>query len=147
MIAAVRVLAFEVIVVLTLGACGEEATGTTDNPRTIEIEAQDEFRFDPDEVAVKVGETIRFVVTNPGDVVHEFVLGPERVQMAHEEASEMGEMHEGMQVEDQLAALMLQPGETREATVTFNEAGETLYGCHEPGHYDAGMVGKVIVDR
>jgi uncharacterized cupredoxin-like copper-binding protein len=112
----------------------------------IEVQALDELRFDPDEVTVQVGETIRFVVTNPGEIAHEFVLGPEDVQMAHEEAMEMGEMHEGMDVPGQLAALDVQPGETTEATVTFDEAGEVPYGCHETGHFDGGMVGVVIVE-
>lgn len=127
------------IFVLLLSACGGGG------PRTIEIAALDELAFDPAEVAVDPGETVRFVVTNEGEAVHEFVLGVEHVQMAHEEASEMGEEHGGMEVEDQLAALELPPGETREVEVTFEEAGEILYGCHEPGHYAGGMVGTVTV--
>lgn len=142
-----RTVALGFLVAVALAACGGEPTGTTENPRTIEIQALDDFRFDPSEVTVESGETIRFVVTNPGEVVHEFVLGPEHVQAAHEEAAEMGEMEHGeMDVEGQLAAIELQPGETKEVTVTFEEAGEMLYGCHEPGHYNAGMVGTVIVE-
>lgn len=36
-------------------------------------------------------------------------------------------------------------GQTKEATVTFEDPGEILYGCHIEGHYDAGMVGTVTV--
>lgn len=124
---------------LALAACGGGG------PRTIEISALDELAFDPAEISVEQGETIRFVVTNEGETLHEFVLGPEHVQMAHEEASEMGEEHGGMEVEGQLVALELPPGETREVEVSFDEAGEILYGCHEPGHYAGGMVGTVTV--
>jgi len=133
------------LIATTLAACGE-TPGTVAEPRVIEVQTLDELRFDPDEVTVEVGETIRFVVTNPGEIAHEFVLGQEDVQMAHEEAMEMGEMHEGMDVPGQLAALDVQPGETKEATVTFDEAGEVPYGCHEVGHFDGGMVGTVIVE-
>jgi len=28
----------------------------------------------------------------------------------------------------------LKPGETKSLTWRFTEAGEVLYGCHEPGH-------------
>lgn len=133
------------LIATTLAACGE-TPGTDAEPRVIEVQALDELRFDPDEVTVQVGETIRFVVTNPGEIAHEFVLGPEDVQLAHEEAMEMGEMHEGMDVPGQLAALDVQPGGTEEATVTFDEAGEVPYGCHEAGHFDGGMVGTVIVE-
>ena len=141
-----RVAAVAALATVLFAACGSEEPGTEANPRTIEIEALDEFAFDPDEVTVPSGETIRFVVTNPGEVAHEFVLGPEHVQMAHEEASEMGEEHGEMQMEDQLAAFDIQPGQTEEATVTFDQAGEIFYGCHEPGHYDAGMVGAVTLE-
>jgi uncharacterized cupredoxin-like copper-binding protein len=37
------------------------------------------------------------------------------------------------------------PGETEEITWTFTDAGGTLYGCHEPGHYEGGMVGSIEV--
>lgn len=124
---------------LILSACGGGG------PRTIEISALDELAFDPAQVGVEPGETVRFVVTNAGEALHEFVLGPEHVQMAHQEASEMGEEHGGMHVEGQLAALELPPGETREVEVTFEEAGDVIFGCHEPGHYEGGMVGTVRV--
>jgi uncharacterized cupredoxin-like copper-binding protein len=31
------------------------------------------------------------------------------------------------------------PGQTVTLTHTFTEAGTTMIGCHEPGHYQAGM--------
>jgi uncharacterized cupredoxin-like copper-binding protein len=129
-----------VALLVLVSACG----GAT--PEAIEITALDDPAFNPAEVTVQVGEPVRFVITNPGEDVHEFVLGPENIQRAHEEASQMGEEHGEMHVEGQLATLELQPGETKEVTVTFEEAGEILYGCHEPGHYNAGMVGTVIVE-
>ena len=143
----VRLLILGIAAPVALAACGGEAPGTAEDPRTIEIDALDDFRFDPSEVTVAAGETIRFVVPNPGAAIHEFVLGPDHVQMAHEEAAEMGEEHGEMDVEGQLAALEIQPGETAEVTVTFEEAGEIPYGCHEPGHYQGGMVGAVIVEE
>lgn len=126
------------ILTAILTGCGDSGT--------IEISALDELAFDPDQVTVSVGEPVTFVVANEGEQVHEFVLGPDHVQMAHEEASAMGEMHEGMHVEGQLAALDLEPGQTREVTVTFEEPGEMPFGCHEPGHFDGGMRGTVIVE-
>lgn len=132
---------------LILGACGGEAQTPQGGgeERVIEIEALDSLAFQPDRVTVEAGETVRFVVTNPGVAVHEFILGPESVQVAHEAASEEGAEHGGMQVEGQLAALELSSGATEEIEVTFEDPGEVLYGCHEPGHYDGGMVGTVVV--
>jgi uncharacterized cupredoxin-like copper-binding protein len=111
----------------------------------IEVEALDELAWDPESVTVDAGETVTFVVTNDGQAQHEFVLGPEHVQEAHEEAA-AGGMEHGEAGEEAMAVLELAPGETEEATVTFEEPGEILYGCHEPGHYDGGMVGTVIVE-
>lgn len=128
-----------------LVACGngDDAGG---EEGTIEISAFDDLRFEPRSVTVQAGEPVTFVVTNEGETAHEFVLGPEHVHMAHEEASAMGMEHGGMEVEGQLAALELEPGQTEEVTVTFEEPGEMPFGCHEPGHYAGGMVGTVTVE-
>lgn len=137
---------------LVLSACGggstsgespPEGEGSAGGVRTIEITALDELRFEPDRVEVAAGETVRFVVTNAGSAPHEFVVGDETVQMQHE-----GQMTDGMDhgaMADELPALSLDPGETVEATVTFEEPGELLYGCHVPGHYAGGMVGTIVV--
>ena len=37
-------------------------------------------------------------------------------------------------------------GETKTLVYTFNEVGELEYGCHVPGHYEAGMKGDIIVE-
>jgi uncharacterized cupredoxin-like copper-binding protein len=113
--------------------------------RPIEIEALDELAWDPASVTVQAGESVTFTVTNDGEMQHEFVLGPEHVQEAHEMAATEGMEHGGAGAEA-LAVLELAPGETKEVTVTFEEPGEVLYACHEPGHYDGGMVGTVTVE-
>lgn len=136
------------LVALTLTACsGEEKTSEGGaGERVIRIEALDSLAFEPDRVSVEPRETVRFVVSNTGASLHEFILGPESVQVAHEEASAMGEEGHGeLHVDGQLAALELEPGATAEATVTFEAEGEVIFGCHEPGHYDGGMFGTVTV--
>jgi len=142
-----RIAGVLMVTALVLTACGgsPETAKRGDDERVIRIEALDSLAFEPDRVSVAESETVRFVVTNSGEAVHEFILGPESVQTAHEEASETGEEHATMQVEGQLAALELSAGETGEVVVTFEETGEVLFGCHEPGHYDGGMVGTVTV--
>jgi uncharacterized cupredoxin-like copper-binding protein len=132
------------LVLVACGGGGAETQQGTGEERVVRIEALDSLAFEPDQISVAAGETVRFVVTNPGVSLHEFVLGPEFVQAAHEEMSEMGGEHGG-HVEGQLAAVELPSGATEEVVVTFEEAGEVLFGCHEPGHYDGGMVGTVTV--
>ncbi len=41
--------------------------------------------------------------------------------------------------------LVVEPGEVGELTHTFDESGAVQLGCHEPGHYEAGMVMDVDV--
>lgn len=127
---------------LGLAACGG-GTDTTSGGgvRTVEVKALDTLRFEPASLTVTKGEKIRFVVTNSGKIDHEFVVGDEEIQMAHEmQSGEMDHM-----AAESLAALDLKPGETKEATVTFDEAGTVKFGCHEPGHYKGGMVGTITV--
>ena len=37
------------------------------------------------------------------------------------------------------------PGETGSLSMTFAEARSLLIGCHEPGHYEAGMRATLTV--
>ena len=54
--------------------------------RTVSIDMQDNMRFVPATVAVKQGETIRFVVRNTGALAHELVLGNIKDLKAHAKA-------------------------------------------------------------
>lgn len=122
-------------------AFGEPAD-PTEADRTITIEASDEMAFDPASVEVSAGEVVTFEVVNVGQLPHDFTLGDEETQQAH--ATEMAEMSGEMAHADP-NAMTVSAGETATLTWRFEEGGEVLYGCHQPGHYDAGMVGTVIV--
>jgi uncharacterized cupredoxin-like copper-binding protein len=148
---------------LLLAACADSASTTTtvaagddhamefmfgepaeagDAGRVVEIVASDDFRFTPDAVTVDVGETITFRIVNSGQIPHDFTLGDEATQDEHEE--EMAEMG-GMMMDDEANAVAIAAGETKELTWRFTEAGPVLIGCHQPGHYAAGMKGTVTV--
>lgn len=110
-------------------------------PQVIEVGALDTLAYDPAAIEVTAGETVRFVVTNEGETEHEFVLGDEEAQaIAEEEMSEVMHGHSAA-----MAALTLAPGETKEATVTFEDAGPLEYACHVAGHYEGGMTGTLSV--
>lgn len=109
--------------------------------RTIEVRMTDELRFDPDVITVAPGETIRFVVTNAGDTAHEFLIGDEAEQAEFEEEMAVG----GMDHETS-SGVSVDPEQTDEFEYTFDDTeGEILAGCHEPGHYDGGMVATITV--
>jgi uncharacterized cupredoxin-like copper-binding protein len=111
--------------------------------RVIEISANDDFTFFPSGATVAKGETVTFRVTNDGKIPHDFVLGDEQVQVEHEE--EMAEMDGDMAMHDEPNAFVLEPGETKDMTWHMTADGEVLFGCHQPGHYAAGMKGIVVV--
>jgi hypothetical protein len=111
--------------------------------RTIEVEMRDTMRFTPAEIQVSPNETIRFVVRNLGKTRHEMILGKEQALKAHnEEMKKAPEMVHG----DKNSVTVL-PGQVGEIVWTFITAGTVNFACLQPGHFDAGMKGKILVGK
>ena len=127
---------------LIAGCAGGTASPADGGARVVQVIMTDDLRFEPDEFTVQAEETVRFEVTNAGEIVHELPIGDEAAQ----EEFEM-EMAEGGGMEHETdAGVSVQPGETEAFEYTFTEPGELLAGCHEPGHYDGGMVAPIRVE-
>ena len=122
-------------------ACGSsDGTKGAKGARTVQIEMHD-IAYQPADVKVTAGETVRFVFHNQGKIAHDAFLGDESAQMDHErEMTGMGGMHQGNG-----DAITVAPGKTGDLTHTFATAQSVLIGCHQPGHYTAGMKLKVDV--
>ncbi len=148
------------VLALALVGCGQETTETTDSEptgaefafgspsepadadRVIEIQTTDALAFEPADITVSSGETVTFRLTNDGSVVHDFTLGDQATQDEHEaEMSEMGGM-----AHDEPNVATIPAGETVELTWTFGNGGTVLIGCHQTGHYAAGMTGQITVE-
>ncbi|MCI0584007.1 MAG: cupredoxin domain-containing protein [Chloroflexi bacterium] len=134
---------------LLVAACssGAGATGSPSSPPTaspastrIEVTLSDDFTIEPASMTVPAGVPVTFVVSNAGAIVHEFLVGDEAAQAEHEQ-----EMLAGGMGHDEPNGIAVDPGQTKELTVTFEEPGETLAGCHEAGHYAAGMKAPITV--
>ena len=110
--------------------------------RTLALSMDDSMRYTPAEIHVKRGEAVRIVATNRGKVLHEVVIGKRADLEAH--AKHMRE-HPHMEHHD-ANSLQVPAGETREMDWRFTRAGEFLYGCLVPGHFEAGMVGRIVVE-
>lgn len=110
--------------------------------RTIKITALD-IRFDKTRLHVRAGETVRFIVINKGQLAHEFIIGDAQEQAEHEQ--EMQKMP-GMDMPNEPNGVMLKPGQTKSLIWTFDQGGEVEFACHVPGHFAAGMIGKVFVN-
>ena len=116
--------------------------GSSGKPaRVIHVKALD-IRFEPKSITVHRGETVKFVVNNDGKLTHEFVIGDAALQAAHEK--EMQAMA-GKPMQDDVNSITVLPGQTKDLVWTFTRIGVTEFACHEPGHFTAGMVGKITV--
>ena len=111
-----------------------------DVTRTVKIEMSDNMRFTPANIHVKQGETVRFLVSNSGKLKHEMVIGS-AAQLA-EHAALMRKMPE--MEHDDPNQVTVEPGKNDELVWQFDHAGTVDFACLEPGHYEAGMVGKII---
>jgi uncharacterized cupredoxin-like copper-binding protein len=109
--------------------------------RTIKLDMADTMRFTPSNVSVKRGETVRFVVRNGGAVLHEMVLGT--VAALQEHAELMKKFPEMEHADANMAHV--KPGASGQIVWQFTKAGEFQFACLQPGHFEAGMVGKLTV--
>jgi len=109
--------------------------------RTIAVEMTDAMRFGPATVTVKQGETIRFAVTNKGNLLHEMVLGTMGELKAHGKA--MSQQPDA--AHDDPSAARVEPGQKGDIVWQFTRTGDFYFGCLIPGHFEAGMIGKIKV--
>lgn len=109
--------------------------------RTIEIRMGDNMRFAPERLEVKLGETIRLVALNRGRVMHEIVIGTPQELRTH---AEMMRKHPNMEHDEPYMA-HVSPGKRGQIVWTFNRAGEFEFACLIPGHFEAGMIGRIVV--
>jgi uncharacterized cupredoxin-like copper-binding protein len=123
----------------------DPAFGAPADPRTakriIRVDMQDTMRFTPAEITVARGEAVRFVAANKGQVEHEMVLGTLDELKKHAQAMKESP---GM-AHDEPHMIHVAPGKTGELGWRFTRAGTFYYGCLVPGHFEAGMMGKVVV--
>ena len=109
--------------------------------RTMRVDMSDRMRFTPADLAVKRGETIRFSVHNDGHVLHEMVLGTREALAAH---AELMKKFPEMEHDDPNMA-HVKPGHSGDIVWQFTKAGEFQFACLQPGHFEAGMVGRLTV--
>ena len=100
--------------------------------RVIAITMHD-LSFEPSNVEVKRGETIRFVVVNAGPIDHDFTIGDAKAEAEHR--AEMAKMMAmGMTHGDEANAIMLKPGQAKELIWKFTKPGKLEFDCNIPGH-------------
>jgi uncharacterized cupredoxin-like copper-binding protein len=111
--------------------------------RTVKVSMNDKMRFEPASIRVKQGETVRFIVSNAGRIKHEMNLGTEKELLEH--LAVMKKFPDMEHAEPNKVTIA--PGQQGEIVWQFTKAGPVNFACLIPGHYEAGMRGKVQVSK
>jgi uncharacterized cupredoxin-like copper-binding protein len=96
-------------------------------------------RFSFDELHVREGTTVRFVIDNRDPILHELVVGDESVHARHRTGSERS--HPPVPGEVSVGA-----NDTGLTVYEFDAPGSFEFACHLPAHYEYGMRGTVVVE-
>jgi len=129
--------------------------------RTINVTMFDNY-YEPESIPVREGETVRFVITNKGELVHEFNIGTPDAHVAHApemqmmvdhgvleadrinwEAARAMQKSMGHGMHDEPNSVLLEPGKSGEIVWQFPDHADIEFACNVPGHYDAGMAGEI----
>ena len=121
--------------------------------------------YEPNEIVVKKGETVKFVVKNMGELVHELNIATKEMHIKHQpEMAKMVEheilladkidknkMKEMSKMDHSMAhkhanSVLLEPNDTGEIIWKFSTSTKLEIACNVPGHYDAGMIARIIKD-
>ena len=129
--------------------------------RVIEVKMYDTF-YEPNEFKIKKNETIKFIVYNFGELVHEFNIATKEMHLKHQ--PEMMKMVENeILLADKIDrvkmkkiakkdhsmshshanSVLLEPNDRAEIIWKFNTDSDLEAACNVPGHYEAGMIAKI----
>ena len=132
--------------------------------RTIEIKMFDNY-YEPNQIDIKKGETIKFVVKNLGELVHEFNIATKEMHIKHQpemlkmvameillgDRIDMKKMKEAAKSDHSMAhshsnSVLLEPNEKGDIVWKFENAMNIEIACNVPGHYQIGMIAKVDIN-
>jgi uncharacterized cupredoxin-like copper-binding protein len=119
--------------------------GNPEKPsRTVKVTMLEDGKrmlFDPPSIEVRLGEQIRFQLFNEGTEYHEFMLATQADNRKHAEfMKKFPKMEHNDPNAKRLPAL-----NSGELLWKFTRRGEFQYARLIPGHFQAGMHGKIIV--
>ena len=129
--------------------------------RVVEVKMYDNF-YEPNEIKIKKGETIKFKVYNFGELVHEFNIATKKMHLKHQpkmvklveneilladkidkkKMKEMAKKDQSMS-HSHSNSVLLEPNEDGEIIWKFNTEAKLEAACNIPGHYETGMIAKI----
>lgn len=147
-------------------AIGEPAKASAAT-RTVRVNLGDNI-YEPKTIQVTAGETVRFVLKNTGELLHEFNIGTAAMHVEHRKEmlammesgmltptginTDMSKMdHSKMgghsMTHDDPNSVLVEPGTTKELVWKFPKAADLEFACNIPGHAESGMTGKFRFGR
>jgi len=129
--------------------------------RIIKVSMYDNY-YQPNKFNIKKNETIKFVVENKGQLVHEFNIATKEMHLKHQpemmmmveneilladkidkkKMKEMSKKNPAM-AHSHSNSVLLSPGEKVELIWKFSNSVNIEVACNVPGHYDVGMIAKI----
>ena len=129
--------------------------------RTIQVKMYDNY-YEPSEFKIKKNETIKFVVYNYGELVHEFNIATKKMHLKHQpemmrmveneillvdridrkKMKEMSKKDHSMS-HSHSNSVLLEPNQSAELIWKFSTDVSLEAACNVPGHYDVGMIAKI----
>ena len=118
--------------------------------------------YEPNLIKVKKNETIKFLVKNKGELVHEFNIATKEMHLKHQpemmkmveneillvdkidkqKMKEMSKKNPAM-AHSHSNSVLLSPGEKGQIIWKFSNFVDIEAACNVPGHYDVGMIAKI----
>ena len=140
---------------------GEEGN-MSEVSKVIEVKMYDNY-YEPSQFKIKKNQTIKFIVYNYGELVHEFNIAAKEMHLKHQpEMMKMvvneiivggkidkNKMKEMSKTDHSMShshsnSVLLEPNQSAELIWKFNTDSSLEAACNIPGHYEAGMVAKII---
>ena len=129
--------------------------------KVIVVKMYDNY-YEPNKFEIKKNQTIKFIVYNYGELVHEFNIATKAMHLKHQpEMMKMVEneilladridkkkMKELSKKDHSMShshsnSVLLEPNQSGEIIWKFNTSTDLEVACNVPGHYDVGMIAKI----
>ena len=129
--------------------------------RVIKVKMYDNY-YVPSEFKIKKNQTIKFIVFNHGEFIHEFNIATKEMHLKHQpemmmmveneilltdridkkKMKELSKKNQSMK-HAHSNSVLIEPNKTAEIIWKFNTEAELEAACNVPGHYEAGMIARI----
>ena len=109
---------------LFMTGCGQPSEAAPSGPAIV-VDGTDTMKFEPETIHVKAGEAANIVFRNKGVIIHDYISS-------------------GAEKNVRLANVL--GGREARGVFLATKAGTYTVLCVQPGHKEAGMAGKIVVE-